>query len=111
MDEFHYKYIKRKYNAKLLFTHIDSLAYEIETEHVYQDFYDDKNLSDFIDFPRDSKFLDLVNKYVICKMKDEFNRKIIGEFSGLKSNMYFLVDADGKENKKAKRINKMLLKT
>ena len=34
MYEFHYKYIKRKFDAKLLFTDIDSLVYEIETEDV-----------------------------------------------------------------------------
>ena len=39
MYEFHYNYIKQKYNdkAKLLFT--DSLTCEIETNDVYQDFF------------------------------------------------------------------------
>ena len=31
MYEFHYKYIKSKYNANLLFTDTESLVYEIET--------------------------------------------------------------------------------
>ena len=41
MYEFHYNYIRTKYedNAKLLFTDTDSLAYEIRTK----DFYDDIN--------------------------------------------------------------------
>ena len=34
MYEFHYKYIKRKYDAKLLFTDIESLFYEVKTEDV-----------------------------------------------------------------------------
>ena len=34
MYEFHYKCIKRKYNAKLLFTDTDSLVYEIKTNDV-----------------------------------------------------------------------------
>ena len=34
MYEFHYKYIKRKYDAKLLFTDTDSLVYEIKTEDI-----------------------------------------------------------------------------
>ena len=39
MYEFHYGYVKRKYNAKLLFfSDTDSLAYEIETKDVYEDF-------------------------------------------------------------------------
>ena len=51
MYKFDYKYIKRKYNANLLFTDIDSLVYEMKTEDVYRDFYEDKSLSDFSDYP------------------------------------------------------------
>ena len=45
MYDFHYNYIKQKYNnkAKLLFTDTDSLTYEIETDDVYQDLFNDKN--------------------------------------------------------------------
>ena len=46
MHEFHYKYIKSKSDAKLLFTDTESLVYEIKTEDVYKDFYGDKNLLD-----------------------------------------------------------------
>ena len=99
MYEFHYKYIKRKY-AKLL----DSLVYKIEPNDVYEDFYKDKKLFDFNDYPQDTKFFDPVNKKVIGKMKEEFKGKIISEFVGLKSKIYSLVGADGEEIK-------MLLKT
>ena len=37
----HYKYIKIKLNAKLFFTDTESLVYEIKTEDVYEDFYQD----------------------------------------------------------------------
>ena len=50
-------------------------------------------------------FYDPVNKKVIGKMKEEFKGKIISEFVGLKSK-YSLVVADGKENKKAKGVNR-----
>ena len=90
MYEFYYKYIKSKFEAKLLFTDTDSLVYEIKTEDVYEDFYQDKNLIDFTDCPLDSKFFDPVNKKVIAKMKNEFNGKIISEFLELKSKMYSL---------------------
>ena len=43
-------------------------------------------------------------------MKDEFKGKIINEFVGLKSKMYSLVDVDGEENKKAKGVNKNVVK-
>ena len=73
--EFHYKYIKRKYDANLLFTDTDSLIYEIKTEDVYKDFYEDKNLFDVSDYPQNSKFFGPANKKVIGKMKDEFKEK------------------------------------
>ena len=38
MYEFHYKYIKSKFDANLLFTDTDSLVYEIKTEDAYEDF-------------------------------------------------------------------------
>ena len=47
--EFHYRYVKRKYNAKLLFTDTESSVYEIKTKDVYEDFYENKNLFDFSD--------------------------------------------------------------
>ena len=84
MYEFHYKYIKSKFDAKLLFTDTDSLLYEIETEDVYENFYGDKNLFDFSDYPLNSKFFHPANKKVIGKMKDEFKGRIIREFVGLK---------------------------
>ena len=106
MYEFHYKHIKKNFDAKLLFTDTDSLVYEIKTEDVYEDFYQDKNLFDFSDYPLDSKFFDPVNKKVIGKMKDEFKGKIISEFIGLKSKMYSLISVDDEENTKAKGVYK-----
>ena len=38
MYEFHYKYIKSKFDAKLLLTDTDSLVYELKAEDVYEDF-------------------------------------------------------------------------
>ena len=84
MYELHYKYIKSKFDAKLLFTDTDSLVSEIKTEDNYEDFYQDKNLFDFSDYLLDSKFFDPFNKKVIGKMKDEFKEKIINAFVGLK---------------------------
>ena len=64
----------------MLFTDTYSLAYEIKTEDVYEDFYLDNDLFDFSDYPLHSKFFDPVNKKVIGKMKDEFKGQIISEF-------------------------------
>ena len=48
MYDFHYKYIKKKYNdrVRLMFTDTDSLTYEIEAEDVYKDFWNDKKMFD-----------------------------------------------------------------
>ena len=70
-----------------MLTDTDSLVYEIKTEDVYENFYQDKNLFDFNDYPLDSNFFDPVNKNVIGKMKDEFKRKTFSEFIRLKSKM------------------------
>ena len=94
MHKFHYKYIKSKFNAKLLLTDTGSLVYEIKTEDVYEDFYPDKDLFDFSKYPLDSDLFDLVNKEVIGRMKDEFKGRIISEFIGLKSKMYSLISVD-----------------
>ena len=85
-----------------MFTDTDSLVYDIKTEDVYEDFYQDKNLFDFNDYPLDSNFFDPVNKKVIDRMKDEFKGKIISEFVGLKSKMYSLIDVNDEEVTKTK---------
>ena len=108
MYEFHYKYIKSKFDAKLLFTDKDSLVYEIKTEDVYENFYQDKNLFNFREYPLDSKLFDPDNKKLIGKKKDEFKGRIISEFVGLKSNMYSLIGGDGEEVTKAKGVNKKI---
>ena len=86
----------RKYEPNFLFTDTDSLFYKIKAGDVYEDFYEDKNLFDFTDYPQDLKFFDLVNKNITGKMKGEFKGNIIREFVGLKSEIYSLIAIDGK---------------
>ena len=62
MYEFHQRDIKRKFSVDLLFTNTDSLVYEIETNEVYEDFYEDEILFNFSDYPGDSKLFYPVNK-------------------------------------------------
>ena len=108
MYEFHCKYIKNKFDAKLLITDTDSLVYEIKTKNFYEDFYLDKDLFDLSDYPLHSKFFDPLHKKVIGKMKHEFKGKIISEFAGLKSKMYSLIIADNEEVTIAKGVNKKI---
>ena len=44
--DFHHNYIKQKYDnkAKLLFTDTHLLTYEIQTEDVYENFFNDKEI-------------------------------------------------------------------
>ena len=108
MNEFHYGYIKNKFDAKLLFTDTDSLVYEIKKENVYKDFYLYKDLFDLSGYPLHSKFFGPINKKVIGKMKDEFKGRIISEFAGLKSKMHSLISVDNEEVTKAKVVNKKI---
>ena len=84
MYDFHYNYIKQKYGdkAKLLFTDTDSLTYEIETEDVYKDFWNDKDKFDNSDYPESSQYFSKANKKVIGKFKDEAAGMPIKEFIG-----------------------------
>ena len=112
MYEFPYKYIQLKYDncANLLFPDTDSLVYEIETDDVYEDFCENKNLFNFSDYPEDSKIFDPVNKKIIGEMKHEVIGKIICDFVRLKSKMNSLVIVDNEEIKKAKGLKKNVVK-
>ena len=55
--EFHYKYFKSNFDANLLFTDTDSLAFGIKTEDFYEDSYEDKNLFDFSNYSLNLKVL------------------------------------------------------
>ena len=111
MYNFHYNYIKNKYGnkAKLLFTDTDSLTYEIETEDVYRDFWNDKDRFDNSDYPESSPYFDKTNKKVIGKMKDECASIPISEFIGLRSKMYSYVKDNKKEARTAKGIKKVVI--
>ena len=88
MYDFHYNFIKKNFDAELLFTDTDSLTYEIKSENVYEEFFKWKDLFDFSNYSKDSKFFNETNKKVIGKMKDEFAGAIKIEFVGLKSKIY-----------------------
>ena len=98
MYDFHYNYIKNKYGdrAKLLFTDMDSLTYEIEAEDVYQDVWYDKDKINNSDYPENSPYHDKTNKKVIGKFKDEAASIPIVELVGLKSKMYSYIKNDEK---------------
>ena len=112
LSDFHYNYIKKKYNnrARLLFTDMDSLIYEIEAEDTYKDFWNDKDMFDNSDYPESSPYYCNVNKKIIGKFKDEACGIPITEFIGLKSKMYSYVKDNEKGGRTAKGIKKNVIK-
>ena len=58
MYDFHSNFIKKHFDAELLFTDTDRLTYEIKSGDVYEKFFKHKQLFDFSNYPKDSKFFD-----------------------------------------------------
>ena len=111
MYAFHYNYIKQIYGdkAKLLFTDIDSLMYEIQTEDFYKDISEDvKHRFDTSDYPPNlpSGIPSGFNKKVLGMFKDEAGGKVIDEFVGLRAKLYSNKMFEGEESKKCKGVKK-----
>ena len=115
MYDFHYNFIKKNFDAELLFTDTDSFTYdEMKSKNVYEEFYKWKYLFDFSNYSKGSKLFNETNKKVIGKMKDEFAGAIKIEFVGLKSKIYSIKKIDGKEHNTTKgvilQLNLIILK-
>ena len=50
MHDFHYNFIKKNFDAELLFTDTHSLTYEIKSENVYEEFFKWKYLFNFSNY-------------------------------------------------------------
>ena len=88
MYEFHYDYMKRKYNEKslkLLYMDTDSLVYDIKTEEFYKDIAEDvETRFDTSGYEPNRPLPIGKNKKVIELMKDELGGKIMKEFISLR---------------------------
>ena len=61
--DFHYNYIKQKYpKLTLLFTKTDSLKFQIQMVHVFEDFSVDEQMLDFSEYKKESPFYNDENK-------------------------------------------------
>ena len=105
MYDFLYTFIKKEFDADILFTDTDSLTYETYLKDVHEEFFKYKHLFDLSNYPKDSKFFDSANEMVIGKMKDEFKKITINKFVRLKSKMYCTVSENGGEVNTAKGVN------
>ena len=81
---FYYDYIKNKYGNKsrLLFEDTDRLVYEIEPENVYNNFSENKEMIDSINYSAKSKNYDDSNALSVSTVKGEMGGVAIEEFVG-----------------------------
>ena len=52
MFDFHYDFIKKHFDAELLFADTDSLAYDIKSEDIYEEFFKHKHLFEFSNYKK-----------------------------------------------------------
>ena len=64
MYEFWYDHLNNKYNDKveLIYTDTDSFIIEVETDDIYKDMYENKNIYDFSEYPENHHNFDISNK-------------------------------------------------
>ena len=106
MYQFWYDHLKEKYRDKveLIYTDTDSFIVQVETDEIYKDMLEDKNLYDFSEYPTDHPNQNIKNKKILGKFKDELKSKIISECIGLKPKMYSFDYIDKNLNKCEKSI-------
>ena len=107
MQDFHYSYIKNKCGNKpeMSLTGTDNLMCKIETENVCEDLYKDKELFDFSNYSKDSKYYSGATNLIVGKIKEETSGLPIKGFAGLKSKMNIFITEDKYEYEKVKGIN------
>ena len=105
MYNFHYNFMIRKFNTRLLFTDTDSLYYELREKNPQKKMYKYKELFDLTNFPVSSKYYCSDNNKVLGKMKDEYSGKSILKFVGLKSQTYSILNESYKEKSTSKGYN------
>ena len=97
MYEFYYGFVKKKCeNPILLSTGTDSLIFETK-ENFYEIMYQNKDLLDLSNFPKNNKYYCINNKKVPGKMKDEYGGTPIIKFAGTRSKMYSILDVNNCE--------------
>ena len=114
MYEFHYDYMKPKYDdkVKLLYMDTDSFVYHIETDDFCKDISSDvEKRFDTSGYDKKDRrpLLMGLNKKVIGLMRDELNGKIITEVVALRSKCYAYKQLNWVEIKKAKGVKKCVV--
>ena len=68
MYDFHYNFIKKNFDAELLFTDTDSLTYEIKSKDFYEEFFKYKHVFDFSNYLIDLNVLIRKIKRLLLKL-------------------------------------------
>lgn len=114
MYNFHYNYMKNKYNndCQLAYTDTDSFIYEISNiQDFYADMKTDYQRYDTSDYPVNNPYgIIPQNKKVPGLMKDENNGECMTEFVGLRAKMYSIRVKGIDKTKKAKGVKAYVLK-
>ena len=111
MYDFYYNELKKQYGERcqLLYTDTDSLLLEIQAENVYEDMGRSAHLYDTSNYPEDHPQYSEKNKKVVGRMKDECAGRLIAEYVSLRPKMYSILEADGRNIKKAKGVKKSIV--
>ena len=113
MYEFHYNYMKRKYDDNsltLCYMDTDSLIYNIAMDDFYKDIADDvEDRFDTSGYNPDRPLPVRLNKKVTGLMEDELGGGIMSEFVTLRPKMY-AYKVGSTESKKCKGIKKCVVK-
>lgn len=112
--DFHYNHMLREYTsetAKILYMDTDSLIYDVQCDDIYDHIKKHSHLFDTSNYPENNQFnIELKNKKVLGKWKDENAGRIMTAFCGLRSKQYATqvegVDAD----KKSKGVKRSVVK-
>ena len=65
MYDFHYSFIKKHFDAELLFTDTDSLTYQIKSKDVYEEFFKQKHLTLVTVQKIQSFLIGLIKKFLV----------------------------------------------
>jgi hypothetical protein len=119
MYNFYYNVMKERYgdNVELVYTDTDSLILLIRTENVYNDMVEMYEHFDFSDYKPDHPIYQALgkekielNKKVPGKYKDESSGTAMWKFCGPRPKLYSYILADGKTDRRAKGVQKVVVK-
>ncbi|CAG8552482.1 13913_t:CDS:2 [Acaulospora colombiana] len=119
MYNFYYNIMKARYgdNVEVVYTDTDSLILLIRTENVYKDMVEMQEHLDFSDYKPEHPIYQalgkekiMLNKKVPGKYKDESCGTAMWKFCGPRPKLYSYILADGKTDRRAKGVQKVVVK-